>query len=272
MRQKKKTNSKTNDQRNVEINVLTYEFAMYSNPMILMMNAKDGKRSEAAQWSLEIQKMLRGIIESVTLLEGFMNQADQKKAIVIDGEEIEMQGEQLCWMMIYLIDNAILRVYACLDKIAQMVRCYLEHKDNGGVLEVLSRCGCREPMTEINCSFGSLMNYLRGQNGRSLELIQALNVLESDKSIQGLRTYRNSFTHRRHKIDRTMGLDPRVNATYNDDGSVSTMYSFGGALPSINWFRVEIVGANNAIAECVERLGRTMFPRDFEIKFKEPDK
>lgn len=244
---------------------------MYSNPMILMMHFKSGKRAEAAQWSLEIQKMLRGIYESFRMLEGVMNQTVQNKNVVIDGEPIDMSSEQLYWMMIYLVDNAILRIYACLDKIAQMVRCFLEHADNGGPLEVISRCGCRELMTENNCSFGSLMNYLRGQDGRSLEIVQALKELDSNKSIQGLRTYRNSFTHRQHSIDNTMGLDPKVKATYNQgDGSVSTRYSFGGALPNINWFRVEIAAANNAIAECVEKIGRTIFPRDFEIKIQEP--
>ncbi|MBN2398466.1 MAG: hypothetical protein JXI32_08800 [Deltaproteobacteria bacterium] len=262
---------KASDQQSVEFRILTAEFSLYSNPIILMMHFKGGKRVEAAQWSLEIQKMLRGIYESFNMLEGVMNQAKQKKNIVIGGEQIDMSSEQLYWMMIYLVDNAILRIYACLDKIAQMVRCFLEHDDNGGPLEVISRCGCRELMTENNCSFGSLMNYLRGQDGRSLEVVQALKELDSHKSIQELRTYRNSFTHRQHSIDATMGLDPKVKVTYNQqNGSVSTMYSFGGALPTVNWFRVEIVAANNAIAECVDKIGRIIFPRDFEIKNKEP--
>lgn len=265
---RKTKNLRASDQKLVEIKCLSQEYTLYSNPIILLMNFRGGKRAEAAQWSLEIQKMLRGIFKSIRILEGVMNQAHAGNKLNIDNEEIEMPAEESFWLMLYLIDNAILRIYASLDKIAQMVRCYLEHPTDVGTIEAIAKCGCREQMTENNCNFGKLLQYLHTIKGRHKEITDSLKKLETNKSIQELRTYRNAFTHKKHTSDTSMGLDPIIKASYCKDGSISTMFSFGDELPSVNWFRIEIVNANNAIVECVEHIGSIIFPRDFGIASK----
>jgi len=262
---KSKDSQKSSGQKKVEIKLLSREFCLYSNPTILFVKFKGGKRAEAAQWSLEIQKMIRGIVESVIALENFMNQIAQNKKLYLENQEITISDEKRYWTMIYLIDNALLRVYACSDKIAQMCRCYFEHSENGGALEVIRKCGCKEIMTEDNCNFGALMNYLARDNRRNQTIVEALRKLDGNKSIQTLRGYRTAFTHKKHSLDQTGGLSPTVKATYKDDGTVSTVFKFGERLPSINWFRVAIVNANNAIIECIGQIGSIIFPRDFKI-------
>lgn len=259
-----KDSQKSSGQKKIEIKSLSREFCIYSNPTILLSKFRGGARAEAAQWSLEVQKMLRGIVESVIALENFMNQTAQNKKLYLENQEIIISDEKRRWTMIYLIDNALLRIYACLDKIAQMCRCYFEYSENGGALEVIRKCGCKEIMTEKNCNFGALLNYLARDNRRNQTIVEALKKLNSDKSIQALRGYRNAFTHKKNFLDQTGGLAPTVKATYKDDGTVSTVFNFGEYLPSINWFRVAIVNANNTLIECIEQVGSIIFPRDFK--------
>ena len=269
MKKSKQSKNKTSNQKSVNIKLLPFDFWMYSNPIILMINFKGGKRAEAAQWTLEIQKMLRGTVESVIGLENIMNQSDSNKKLYLEKQEIVISDEKKYWLMIYLVDNAIIRIYACLDKIAQMCRCYFEHKENGGILDIVRKCGCSEDMDEKNCSFGSLINTLnRSENKskRNLKIVMALNKLNSNKSISALRAYRNTFSHKKHTIDQTTGIDPKVRSEYKTDGIVETQFSFGEQLPSLNWFRIEIINANNAIVECLATILDIIFPRDFNIR------
>ena len=263
------------NQMTVNIELLPDDFWLYSNPIILMMNFKGGKRAEAGQWTLEIQKMLRGIIESVIGLENIMNSATINKKLYFGNQEIIISEEKKYWLMIYLIDNAILRIYSCLDKIAQMCRCYYEHENNNGGLEVIRKCGCKEAMNEGNCNFGSLVTYLNtGDNKkrRTPKILDALNKLNTNENISGLRTYRNTFTHRKNAIDQTVGIDPKVLSEYKSDGTIETQFSFGDQLPSLNWFRIEIVNANNAIVEFLNEVQGTIFPRDFNLTISKKSK
>ncbi|MCK5491430.1 MAG: hypothetical protein KAI67_06355 [Candidatus Pacebacteria bacterium] len=267
--------NKRSDQKSVNIKLLPADFWIYSNPIILMMNFKGGKRAEAGQWSLEIQKMLRGIVESVIGLENLMNQLASNKKIYLENQEILISDEKKYWLMIYLVDNAILRIYACLDKIAQMCRCYFEHKENGGALEAIRKCGCTETMNEDNCNFGSLITYLnsgKNKNQRKLEIVETLNKINNNKSISILRAYRNTFSHKKHAIDQTAGIDPKVCSEYKPDGTVETQFSFGEQLPSLNWFRVELVNANNAIIKGLAIIQNIIFPRDFNITISKKSK
>jgi len=275
MMKSKQSNEKKSKQQTINIKLLSNEFWVYANPVILLSNAKGGKRAEAGQWTLEIQKMLHGIVESVIGLENIMNYTATDKKLHIGDQEIIISEERKYWLMIYLTDNAILRIYACLDKIAQMCRCYFEYKDNIVNLEIIRKCGCKEVMKEDNCNFGSLVTYLNSGNNkeiRNTKVISALNKLNSDKSISNLRTYRNTFTHRKHVIDQTVGLDPKVLSEYKSDGTVETQFIFGEQLPSLNWFRIEIVNANNVIVEFLNEVQETIFPRDFNLAISKKSK
>lgn len=262
---------KASAQKTVNFLLLPQEFSLYANPNILMVCMKGGKRAEAGQWFLEIQKLLYGIKESVFGLENFMNQTFMNKKVSVDGQEITISNEKRYWMFTYLIDNAMLRIFAGMDKLAQMVRVYYEHKDNGGLLEVTPptkcKCGLRETMGEKNCTFGNLVNYLRFFP-RKKEIDGALGALDRSPSINSLRPYRSGFVHRKNRLDQSMGLDPDVKPEYKSDGGVETVFSFGRGLPSINWFRVEIVNAHNAVVQCLMKVNPIIFPRDFEVLMK----
>ena len=240
--------------------------------MLVNLIYEGGKRAEAGQWFLEIQKLLYGIEESVIGLENFMNQSFMNKKVSVDGQEIKISDKKRYWMFTYFIDNAILRIFAGMDKLAQMVRVYYEHKENGGLLQLIPptkcKCGLRETMVEKNCTFGSLMNYLRCFP-RKKGVDDALGALDTNLAINNLRPYRSGFVHRKNRLDQSMGLDPDVKPEYKSDGSVETVFSFGGGLPGINWFRVELVNAHNAIVQCLMEVNPIIFPRDFEVLVKD---
>jgi|GEM_PF-2786272 len=256
-------------QKSVPMKLLSTDFWLYANPIMLLMNMKGGKRAEAGQWTLEIQKMLNGIEKSITALENLMNQTEMKQKMYVGDSEIKITDEDKYWMYIYIVDNANLRIYACLDKIAQMYRCYFEHDNNGGALKITRKCKCSEKMDERNCNFGALVTSLNSnKTKRNTKIIAELNRLNSNKSICELRKYRNTFTHSKHNLDRTTGLDPKVSSENQSDGTMKTTFSFGVQITSINWFRIEIINANNAIVDCLTETQDTMFPKDFKISLK----
>ena len=191
-----------------------------------------------------------------------------EKKVSVDGHEIHMSDKEIYWMFTYLIDNAILRVFACMEKLAQMVRVFYEYKDNGGPLEVVPHwkctCGTKEIMDEKNCSFGNVMNYLRKYSRKKI-IDEALEELAKNSAINNLGPYRNGFVHRRNRIDKSMGLDPEVKSKYKENNTVETTFSFDGGLPGVNWFRIEIANAQNAIVECINKIDKIIFPRDFKI-------
>ncbi|EKD94345.1 MAG: hypothetical protein ACD_26C00100G0001, partial [uncultured bacterium] len=207
---------KSSNQKNVNMKLLSCSFGLYSNPIILMINCKGGKRAESAQWAQEVQKMLKGIIKSIEMIETIMNQSIQNKKLFLENQELIISDEDKYWLLVYLIDNAILRIYACLDKISQMCRCYFEHKDNCGQIKIVAKCGCQYVMNENNCSFVKLLNYLNQTKNRDKLIIGELNNINNNKSIIELRKYRNMFTHRKHNIDRTTGLDPDIKSNYKN--------------------------------------------------------
>lgn len=266
--QKPNNPRKDSHQKEVNIKLLSTEFLLYSNPIVCLAYFKVSKRAEAAQWSIEIQKMLKGIVKSVIALENLMNQIAQNKKLYLEDKEVKISKENKYWIIIYLIDNAILRIYSCLDKIAQMCRCYFEHPSNGGQLEFARRCGCKEFMDENNCNFGNLINSISKNIKRNQIIVKVLKKLDGTKSIQELRKYRTAFVHKKHILDKTLGLDPKIKVVDQKNGTISTSFSFGEVLPPVNWFRVNIVNANNAIVDCVEEIGGIIFPRDFKIKIK----
>lgn len=267
------TNSKQSNQKSVSMKILPFDFWLYSNPVVLFTHGKVGKRAEAGQWTLEIQKLLNGIEKSVSALENIMNQSEKGQKLYLEDKEIKIPEEEKYWIALYTVDNAILRIYACIDKIAQMCRCYFEHNNNGGKLTIVRKCGCSEEMDEYNCNFGALVNSLNStqekeKNQRTKTITSSLNKLNNNKSIHELRKYRNTFTHRKHTTDQSAGLDPTVGVEEQEDGTTKTTFSFGREIPTVNWFRVEIIEANNAITDFLSDIGETIFPKDFEIKLK----
>lgn len=254
----------------VEVFLLSNEFCLYSQSMILLTNLKGGKRIEAAQWSLEIQKMLRGIVESGVALETSMRQAEGNKKLYLEDDEVVISNEKRHWAAIYLVDNATFRISACLDKISQMCRCYFEDPENGGILEFTKPCKCKDSLNESNCSFGNLLAALYADPSRNQEIFASLKELNSDSKIQEFKKNRNAFTHRKHLFDSTKGLDPKVSVEFEGATSKATL-KFGESLPSFDYFRRGIFESNNKIVKCVEEVGRIIFPRDFKMTLKKAD-
>ena len=138
-------NSNHRDPLKVEWQTIPPELDLLANPIVLTFAGKGGKRAEAGMWYAEVRKTLRGVYESVTALEKFLNQQRFNQKVSVEGAEVHISEDQRQWTIVYLTDNAIIRAVAALDKVAQMIRCYFEHPDHGGALYVLPRAdrGCR---------------------------------------------------------------------------------------------------------------------------------
>jgi hypothetical protein len=258
---------KKNDTKAVNIKLLPEDFFLYWHPVILMMHPQKANRAVYWQRLLEIQKMLRWILESIIALENIMNQSHDWKKLFLENNEVVITDEKRYWMHIYLIDNAILRVFACLEKIAQMCRCYLEYKNKSTIL-IRRKCWCTEDLSEGNCTFGTLLTVWKIE-GALIDkiLFNALFHLNENKSIEKLRPFRNSFSHKKHDIDSSVWIAPKVN-TKKLNSSEEISFDFGSYLPSFNWFRIELIWANNWIIEFLESIGEYLFPRDFELEKK----
>lgn len=263
----KAENSKDKDP--LQLIFLTERFCIYSQPTILMFTF-DIKRIEAAQWSLEAQKMLRGIEESTRALGTFIDQVTQNKRLFVEGNEITMSPEMLSWTATYIVDNAVLRIYACLDKLSQMCRCYFEQPVNGGKLTSTQKCKCEEPLNDVNCTFGKLLNSLHRDPSRNQEIFASLKKIDNHESIKYFRKHRNEFTHGKHSFDRSKGIDPKVKVKELSEGELEASINlFGGAsYPSFYTLREKIIEAHNALVESIEEIGEIIFPSDFELKKK----
>jgi len=254
-------NDKADDQKNIEIKLLSPQMIVFSHPLILLTAFKGSKRAEAAQWSIEVRKMLHGIVKSIIALEQILNLQKSGKKLYLETDPIQYDPDDENFLIIYTIDNAVLRIYACLDKIAQMVRCYFEHPDNGGKLLLVSRCKCPDSeMGTQECTFGNLLNYLnKYPNGRNKIVFDALKKLNNNKYIQIFQKRRNEFSHRLHSEDDTMGLTADVSTT-SDSSTEETTYQFTVKQKSPNAYRIELAQANNATVECLSTIYPIIFP------------
>ncbi len=257
----KKIKNNIKEQKNIDIKLLSPQMVLFSNPLVLMAAFKGGKRAEAAQWSIEIQKMLKGLVKSILALENILNLHASGKKLYLEKAEVQYDPDDEEFLITYTIDNAILRIYACLDKIAQMVRCYLEHPDNGGKLLLISRCTCHDTEMGIKeCTFGSLLKYLQKYpGGRNSVVVDALKELNRNKFINIFQQRRNEFSHRIHSEDNTMGLTTSV-AVEHKGKLVETTYSFMVKEKHPNIYRVELAEANNAIVKCLSTIFPIIFP------------
>jgi len=251
-------------QKTINYILLSSNLIYRSNPLILMLRMKGGKRAEAGEWLSEIQALLYGIIKSNNALEVFMNNEMAGKKVFVENQEIKMDNNEKLWAAIYIIDNAILRIFATMDKIGQMVRVYYEHPDHGGYLQILPRkkCSlCLEQMDEKNCTFGTIKSYL-DKYPRNKIIDNALVDLDKNYSINFLRPYRSGFVHRKNKLEKHIGIKGEVKSKYNDDGSVTTEYCIENKLPDLNELRARISEAYNAITIFINKTSNIIFPED----------
>jgi hypothetical protein len=260
---------KTSNQRNVQIKLLPPRLDFDAQPTLLMLHGIGGKRAEAAQWYMEIRKLYIGIIDSIDALEKMMNHQDQNQKITVDGKEVTISPEKADRAMTYLIENAIFRLFACLDKYAQMVRVYYDYPKHGGPfhLSKCNRCGraLEQDMVlnENNCHLVSMYNASQNQS-RNAIIDKTINDLYKNKHIENLRLYRNGIAHRVNSLNNSVGLSPLVKASIGSDG-MKTLFTFKG-LPTINWFRVEITYGLNSIVDSVNSVKDIMFPPDVSSK------
>lgn len=260
-----------NYQRNVNIHLLPTRLDFDAQPVLLMLQGIAGKRAEAAQWYMEIRKLYIGVIDGIDALEKMMNQQETNQKVTVDGKEVNIDPEKAARVMTYLIENSIFRLFACLDKYAQMIRVYYEYPEHGLplIFTKCSKCG-REldkefSMNETNCNLVSIYNILKKQP-RNPKIDKTINSLYMNKNIKNLWPYRSGITHRKNIINGSVGIDPEIKSEIGLDG-MKTLFTFKD-LPSINWFRVEIVNGLNAIVEATRSIDIIVFPPDVTNKIK----
>lgn len=246
--------------KNIEIHLMNPEWTHRAHPLLMIL--KGGYRAKAGEYFLEIDRTAVGIYQSFKMIETFLNRGDKDLYVDFGSEKAKVivSDEEKIWMIGYLVENAYLRIGSVLDKIAQMVRVFYEHPDNGGEISMRSRCGkCpSETMIEKNCSFGALVTALR-ENGRFTEVDQSLFRLQDSKILSNVKTVRNDITHRINKTIFYPGLDPSVKVEVNGDVQTTTM-SLGQRYQTPEEYREILADAYNEIIAELNILGPIIFP------------
>jgi len=273
MRQSLDLHMKYSEKKKIEINILDPTLGIYANPMLLLLNKKI-KRAEAGQWFQEIQKLLNGFLKSIDSFELFLNKAFLKQPIKIEDNEIQLSESQIYENITYMLDNALLRLFACLDKTAHLVRVYLEHPPHGGPLNTKVCWKCSHPecknieMSVGNCNFTSLYSYLKG-NPRDFSIVHDFIHLFEDESIIELRPFRNGIAHRENILDQSVGIAPMVAVKQDKINDTITGEFTFPTVPEYNWFRVELAKAYNSIINFLNNNSEIIFPKDIQININE---
>lgn len=248
------------DNNKIEIKLLDPVWTHRAHPLLMIF--KGGHRAKAGEWFLEVNRTVYGIYQTFRMMENFLNRSDKDLYVDLGSEKakIEVSESEKIWMANYLVENAYLRIGACLDKIAQMARVFYEHPDHGGDIYVTPRCGNCPPekMTEASCSFGSLVVALHKEN-RVSEVGNALFVLEKSEILSKVKKARNDIAHKINKTIFNSGIDPKVNLEI--DGNVQkTTFSIGQNLQTPEEYRKIIADAHNEIVEQLNVIGPVIFP------------
>ena len=243
----------------VEI-VLLGSWTRRAHPLLRIFTG--GKRAKAGEYFLEVERTLHDIYQSFVLIENFLNRGNKELFVGKAKDKITVSHNEKLWMLGYLVDNAYLRIGACLDKIGQMVRIYYEHMNHGGPLLIYPRCGKCEPieMNESSCSFGAVVHCLH-KAGRTLELDNALFTLEKSTVLSDIKKTRNKIAHKLNKNAFYPGLDPDIKVQEGDfPDTQKTTFKFSGDNVKPSEYRRIIASAHNEIATQLNVIGPIVFP------------
>lgn len=247
------------DEENINILLLNPDWTKRAHPMLYVLSG--GHKAKAAEWFLEVHRVLNDIYRSFVVLENFLNREGKDLYIGENKDRIEISDSEKIWVFGFMVDNAYLRIGFCLDKIAQMVRIYYEHPDHGGLLDIYPQCGKCSPkkMNEANCTFGALVSTLRRQ-GRDLVIDQALFNLENNETLGDVKKIRNDIAHRINSgVFADQGINPKVELEVNGIQQKTT-FSFDSEKTDLNSYRIIIAEAHNKIVEELNVIGPKIFP------------
>ena len=176
-----------------------------------------------------------------------------KSFYVIDGQQ------RLATILIWLS--------AIRDKLALTALIYYLHPNHlGGKPLVVKGCfKCKnkkykEPLTENNCSFGGLMNYLRQEKVND-PLYKKLKEIETDKDIQWIVSKRNNILHRISEYRwKGLGIFPESLDIKYEDGKEIAKWNLGSSGDSLLKEVSKLESSYNKFVSYVEELELILFP------------
>lgn len=244
--------------KTLTISLLDSTWTKRANPALMIFSG--GHRAKAAEWFLEVQRVVYDIYKTFSAIETFLNRGDQPLFVGENKDEVHLSNLDRQWAAGYMIENAYLRIGSSLDKIAQMARVFYEHPDHGGSLLVYPRCGKCEPeqMVENNCTFGAVVHALH-KNPRVPAVDNALFALEKSEVLSEIKTVRNVITHKINKNIFYPGIDFSVDLKVEGDIQTTT-FTLGKKLRTPDEYWELVARAHNEIVDQLNVIGPHLFP------------
>lgn len=175
----------------------------------------------------------------------------------------------------FYLEDAVIRLSAIRDKLAITALVYYLHPSNLGSREFevkgCSKCGntqYSESLSEKNCNFGVLMNFLRQEKATD-KLFAKFQKIEKDKDIQWLISQRNGILHRISQYRWAgLGIYPQsLNITYEDGKEISN-FNLGSHKQDLVKEVQKIDKVYNKLVKFSEELVPILFPEEKQESIK----
>ena len=236
------------------------------HPMILVMGKRRLTQGKVSLYFHDVISWLKSAQLSLISYRSHIDKLKDQKFI----DELnrgERDKYEYVEMATYYLENAVIRLSAIRDKLAITALVYYLHPDNLGVhtfeIKGCHKCGnkeCSISLTEKNCNFGVLMNFLRQQNATD-SLFKKFQQIENDEDIKWLISQRNSILHRISQYRWSgLGIFPQGLEISYEDGGEKCTFNLGSPKQTLDKEIPKIETAYNKLVEFVEELEEILFP------------
>lgn len=198
------------------------------HPLVLVMGKGKATRGKV---SLYFHDAISWLKSAQLSLKSYRTSADKlkDKNFVKELNETPYKRFEYLEELTFFLENAVIRLTAIRDKLALVALVYYLHPSHLGskpfLIKGCPRCKNKsfsEPLTEKNCNFGGLMNFLRQENVDDV-LYKKLREIEKDEDIRRIVSKRNLILHRISEYRWIgLGIHPnRLNIEYKDGKEIA---------------------------------------------------
>lgn len=236
------------------------------HPLVLIMGKRKATQGKVSLYFHDVISWLKSTQLS---LQSYRSSSDKlkDKSFVDELNKLPHKRWDYLEELTFFLENAVIRLSAIRDKLALTALVYYLHPNHlGGKPLVVKGCfKCknkkhREPLTEKNCSFGGLMNYLRQEKVNDA-LYKKLREVEIDKDIQWIVSKRNNILHRISEYRwKGLGIFPEGLDIKYEDGKEVAKWNLGSPDDSLLKEISRFENSYNQFVGYVEVLEPILFP------------
>jgi hypothetical protein len=236
------------------------------HPMLLIMGQRKLTQGKVSLYFHDVVSWLKSAQLSLSSYRDYLDKL-KDKSFIDKLNKGEVDRYEYLETLTFFLENAVVRLSAIRDKLAITALIYYLHPVNLGTrtfeIQGCSKCGNKkysEPLTEKNCNFGVLMNFLRQQKA-SDKLFLKLKEIEKDKDIQWLIFQRNGLLHRISEYRWTgLGIFPQSLDIKYEDGKEMCNFNLGSPEQTLMKEVPKIEDVYNKFVNYSEELALIFFP------------